>query len=109
MGKEASPHLQEPTVLTRTRRRDASIWASEAVVCLWAWLVMAGCFAGLTLHAASGHIARTDLRLLTASQKLPGAVGPFFDYQERIGNPQQIALCVVVLATVLIARRAWLE
>jgi len=101
--------LHEDTALARPRRRDAPDWGSEAIVCLWAWLVMAGCFAGLALHAASGHIARTDLRLLNASRRLPDAIAPFVDYQERIGNPPQLGLCVAVLAILLIARRAWLE
>lgn len=95
--------------MARSGRKSTSGWAAEAAVCLWAWLLMAGCFVALMLHAASGHIARTDLRLLAASQRLPEALGEFFDYQELIGNPEQIGLWVVLLASVLIARRAWLE
>ena len=70
---------------------------------------MAGCFAGLALHAASGHIARTDLRLLNVSQRLPDFIEPWVITQERVGNPQQIGACIVLLALLLFARRAWIE
>src|SRR6476659_8017293 len=68
--------LQEETALARPRRSVPG-WGTEAIVCLWAWLVMAGCVVGLTLHAASGHIARTDLRLLHASHRLPASIEPW--------------------------------
>jgi membrane-associated phospholipid phosphatase len=100
--------LQKETALARPRRSDAS-WASEAIVCLWAWLIMAGCVAGLALHAASGHVARTDLRLLNASQRLPESIQPWVGLQTRIGNPELLSVCVVMLALVLFVRRSWLE
>jgi undecaprenyl-diphosphatase len=109
MGKEASPHLHEPTALTRPRRRSAPDVGAEAIVCLWAWLVMAGCFVGLTLHAASGHIARTDLRLINASQRLPGWIEGFVNLQSGIGEPEMLGPCVVALALVLFIRHAWVE
>jgi membrane-associated phospholipid phosphatase len=96
-------------MLARPRRRAASGWGSEAVVCVWAWLVIAGCFVGLALHAASGHVARTDLRLLNASQRLPESIEPWVTLQTRLGNPELIGACVVALALVLFVRRAWLE
>jgi undecaprenyl-diphosphatase len=109
VGKEASPHLQERTALARPHRRDASALSSEAVVCLWAWLVMAGCFVGLMFHATSGHIARTDLRLLDASRHLPASFGRLVDLQTYIGTPVVLAPCIALLALVLFLRRSWLE
>jgi membrane-associated phospholipid phosphatase len=100
--------LAKENALARPRRRDVPGWG-EAIVCLWAWLVMAGCFVGLALHAASGHIARTDLRLLNASHQLPGGIEPLAMWQERFGNPAFLAVCVVVVALLLLARQAWVE
>jgi membrane-associated phospholipid phosphatase len=70
---------------------------------------MAGCFVALAMHAASGHIARTDLRLLNASQRLPEALEPWVTLQTRMGNPGLLATCVVILAALLILRGAWAE
>jgi undecaprenyl-diphosphatase len=101
--------LHEDTALARPRRRGVPPWSSEAIVCLWAWLIMAGCFAGLAMHAASGHVARTDLRLLDASQRLPGAIEPLVSLQTRIGNPETLGVGVVALALLLLMRGAALE
>ena len=109
MGKEARPSLHKNSALARPQHSDARDWSSEAIVCLWAWLVMAGCFVGLALHAASGHIARTDLRLLNASRHVPASMGRWFDLEMYLGTPQLLSVCVVALALVLFARRAWLE
>jgi membrane-associated phospholipid phosphatase len=100
--------LAKENALARPRRRDIPGWG-EAILCLWAWLVMAACFAGLALHAASGHIARTDLRLLTASQRLPQSIEPWVTLQERMGNPETLGVCLVALAVLLLARQAWAE
>jgi undecaprenyl-diphosphatase len=70
---------------------------------------MAGCFAGLMLHAASGHIARTDLRLLSASRHLPNAIEPLVNLQARIGEAGVLGPCIVALALLLFLRRAWWE
>ena len=109
MGKEASPHLHEPTALARPRRSSATGWGSEAIVCLWAWLVMTGCFAGLAFHAASGHIARTDLRLLNASRHMPSWLEGLVHLESQIGEPEMLGPCIVALALLLVLRRAWWE
>lgn len=98
--------MQTDTALARTRRDRAPGWGSEAIVCLWLWLVMAACFAGLALHAASGHIARTDLRLLTASRRFPETLEPLVSLQTRLGSPDALSVCIVLLALLLFARRA---
>ncbi len=99
--------MAKQNALAHTRHRDVPGWGSEAIVCLWAWLIMAGCFAGLALHAASGHVARTDLRLLNASQRLPQGIEPWVMWQERLGNPETLGVGVVALALLLFVRKAW--
>jgi membrane-associated phospholipid phosphatase len=104
--------LQEDIALAARRSsapRWASGWGTEAIVCLWAWLVMAGCVVGLTMHAASGHIARTDLRLLSAAHRLPASIEPWFNFEAGLGSPGVVSVCVVSLALLLFMRRAWLE
>ena len=101
--------MAKNTAIARMTRRETRDWGSEALVCLWAWLVMAGCFVGLAMHAASGHVARTDLRLLKASQQMPDTIQPLVTMQRSIGSPETLALCTVLLALVLFVRFAWLE
>ena len=101
--------MAKQTAIARPGRREAPGWGSEAIVCLWAWLVMGGCFVALAVHAASGHVARTDLRLLSASQRLPEAIEPLVSLQTQVGNPQTLATCMVLLVAMLIMRGAWLE
>jgi undecaprenyl-diphosphatase len=101
--------LQKETALARARRSGAPGWGTEAVVCLWAWLVIASCMVGLTLHAASGHIARADIRLLNASHRLPASIEPWVNLQASLGSPGSLSLCIVALAMLLFMRRAWLE
>jgi membrane-associated phospholipid phosphatase len=101
--------LAKTTAIARPQRDDAGNWGTEAVVALWAWLVMAGVFLALAAHAASGHVARTDLRLLNAAQRLPDAIAPWVDLQTRLGNPILLAACTAALAVILFTKGWWIE
>jgi undecaprenyl-diphosphatase len=101
--------LAKDTAVAREQRGDVPGWGGDAVVVFGAWLMLAAGFLTLAMHAASGHVARTDLRLLNAAQHLPSALDPWVRLQTALGEPQTLGACVVMLAGVLLVRGARVE